>query len=90
MTSQGSVRTAIARKVPDRVPVRDGSWGAAVRRWEDEGLPRGKTPAGDFGCEIASIGADLSPRFPVKVLDESDEYVTEWSPQGGVRRYGNY
>ena len=86
MTSQERVRTAIARKVPDRVPVMDGPWGATIRRWEDEGLPRGKSPADHFGYEVVYLGADLSPRFPVKVLDESDEYVTETTPQGGVRR----
>ena len=33
MTSQERVRTAIARKVPDRVPVQDGPWRATVARW---------------------------------------------------------
>ena len=28
MSSQERVRTAIARKVPDRVPIMDGPWGA--------------------------------------------------------------
>jgi hypothetical protein len=41
MTPQERVRTAIARKVPDRVPIMDGPWWATVRRWEREGLPEG-------------------------------------------------
>jgi uroporphyrinogen decarboxylase len=86
MTSRERVRAAIARTVPDRVPVMDGPWGATIRRWEEEGLPRGKSPADHFGYEVVYIGADLSPRFPVKVIDENDEYVTETTPQGGIRR----
>ena len=86
MTSQERVRTAIARKVPDRVPIQDGPWWATVRRWEREGLPEGKSPADHFGYEIHGLGADLSPRFPVKVLDENDEYIVETTPMGGVRR----
>jgi uroporphyrinogen decarboxylase len=86
MSSQERVRTAIERKVPDRVPVMDGPWAATVRRWEEEGLPRGKSPADHFGYDIVSIGADCSPRFPVKVVAEDDEYVTETTSTGGIRR----
>ncbi len=86
MTSQERVRAAIARKVPDRVPIQDGPWWATVRRWEREGLPEGKSPADHFGYEIHGISADLSPRFPVKVLEENDEYVVETTSTGGVRR----
>jgi uroporphyrinogen decarboxylase len=86
MSSQERVRTAIARKVPDRVPIQDSPWSATVRRWEGEGLPAGKNPADHFGYEIVGIGADLSPRFPVKVLEENDAYVVQTTAEGGVRR----
>jgi uroporphyrinogen decarboxylase len=86
MTSQERVRTAIARKVPDRVPIQDGPWSATVRRWESEGLPLGTLPADYFGYEIDGIGADCTPRFPEKVLEENDEYIVETTAEGGVRR----
>jgi len=86
MTSQERVRTAIARKVPDRVPVQDGPWGATVERWHTEGLPPGKSPAEYFNYEIVAIGADLSPRYPVKVLSEDDEFITETTSMGGIRK----
>ncbi|MCX7028612.1 MAG: hypothetical protein NTU62_00635, partial [Spirochaetes bacterium] len=86
MSSQERVRTAIARKVPDRVPIHDGPWAATVRRWEGEGLPVEKSPADHFGYEIEGIEADLSPRFPVKVLEENEEYIVETTATGGVRR----
>lgn len=86
MTSRERVSTAIARKVPDRVPVQDGPWGATIQRWHTEGLPPRKSPAEYFNYEIVTIGADLSPRFPVKVLSENDEFVTETTSTGGIRR----
>jgi uroporphyrinogen decarboxylase len=86
MSSRERVQTAIARRVPDRVPIQDSPWSATVRRWEDEGLPLGKSPADHFGYEIVSIHADLSPRFPLKVLEENDEYLVETTAEGGVRR----
>jgi uroporphyrinogen decarboxylase len=86
MSSQERVRTAIARGVPDRVPVQDDPWAATVRRWEGEGLPVGKRPADLFAYEIEGIVADLTPRFPVKVLEEDGEYVVETTAMGGVRR----
>lgn len=86
MSSQERVRTAISHKIPDRVPIMDGPWGATVRRWEDEGLPENKSPADHFGYEIVAIGADTTPRFPTKTLEENDEYVTETTSIGGIRR----
>jgi uroporphyrinogen decarboxylase len=86
MTSQERVRTAIGRRIPDRVPIHDGPWGATVKRWHAEGLPESKSPADYFGYEIAAFGADLSPRFPTRVISEDGEFITETTPMGGVRR----
>lgn len=86
MTSQERVRTAIARKAPDRVPVQDGPWGSTIERWHTEGLPPRKSPAEYFNYEIINIGADLSPRYSIKVLSEDNEYITETTPTGGIRR----
>lgn len=33
MTSQERAGTAIARRIPDRVPIMDGPWSATVRRY---------------------------------------------------------
>ena len=40
-----------------------------------------------FVYEIEGIGADLSPRFPVTVLEENDGYVVETTAEGGGYRY---
>jgi uroporphyrinogen decarboxylase len=86
MTSQERVKTAINRKIPDRVPVQDSLWGATIERWRKEGLPRRKSPDEYFNYEFVSIGADLSPRFRVKVLSEDDEFIVQTTSTGGIVR----
>jgi hypothetical protein len=86
MSSQERVCTAIARHVPERVPIQDEPWAATVRRWEGKGLPLGKIPADHFGYDFIGISADLSPRFPERVLEENGEFVVETTAEGGVRR----
>lgn len=86
MTSRERVRLAIARKQPDRVPIHDSPWGATVARWRTEGLPLDKTPADYFGYEVRNLGGNLTPRLPTQVLSEDEEYVTETTAWGGVRR----
>lgn len=86
MSSQERVRIAISRQEPDRVPIQDGPWGATVKRWESEGLPEHRSPADHFGYEIVGIGADQGPRFPVKILEENDEYILETTSTGAIRR----
>jgi len=86
MTSQERVKTAIDLKVPDRVPVYDGPWAATVELWHKQGLPAGIGPGEYFDYDLELIGADLSPRLPVKTLDENEEYITETTSYGGIRR----
>ena len=55
-------------------------------RWRAEGLPSGVSPADYFGYELAVFSADTSPRFPVEVLYEDDEYIIERTTFGGIRK----
>lgn len=86
MTSQERVKAAISRQTPDRVPVCDSPWGATIRRWQNEGLPEGKSVADYFEYDIQLFTSDLSPRFPTRVLSEDEEYIIETTREGGVRR----
>ena len=86
LSSMERVSLAISRKQPDRVPIHDGPWKATINRWRMEGLPAGTDPKDYFGYEIRTISADLTPRFPVRVVDEDDEYITETTSMGGVRK----
>ncbi len=86
MTSRERVRTAIERMEPDRVPVYDDIWSATVKRWQREGFPEETSPADYFGFDMRGISADLTPRYPVRVLEKNEEYVVETTRYGGVRR----
>ncbi|MGQ9554826.1 MAG: uroporphyrinogen decarboxylase family protein [Anaerolineae bacterium] len=86
MTSRERVLKALNFQEPDRVPITDSPWGATIERWWQEGLPRDVPPEEYFGFEITSFGADTTPMFPIRVLEETDEYIVETTSTGGVRR----
>jgi uroporphyrinogen decarboxylase len=86
MTSRERVRRALAHQEADRIPIHDSPWGATISRWHAEGLPD-HVPAGEyFGFEICSLGVDISPQYPVRVVERTPEYIVETTPYGGVRR----
>jgi uroporphyrinogen decarboxylase len=86
MTSRERVRAALTHQETDRIPIHDSPWNATVNRWRREGMPDDIPPAEYFGYELVSIGADLSPRFPVKILEKNESYIVETTPYGGIRK----
>lgn len=86
MTGAQRFKLALAHREPDRIPIHDSPWAATVDRWQDEGLPHHVPVAEYFGYELWGSGCDLSPRFPVRVLERTDEYIIESTADGGVRR----
>jgi len=86
ITPRERVRLALAHKEADRIPIHDSPWGATISRWHTEGL-RDDVPVQEhFGFELRAFGADLSPQYPVRVVERSPEYIVETTPYGGVRR----
>lgn len=86
MTSRERVRTALAHKEADRIPISDSPWGATINRWRLEGMPA-EIPVDEyFGYEFAGFGADLSPRFPVKIVQKDETYIIETNSYGGMRK----
>lgn len=77
---------ALSHQEPDRVPVHDSPWRATITRWHKEGLPEEISVGEYFGFEFSSFGADLTPRFPIKVLEKNDTFIVETTSTGGVRR----
>ncbi len=86
MTSRERILMALNHQEPDRVPFHDSPWVSTVERWHNEGLPKDISPAEYFDFAIVSFGADTSPRFPVEVVEETDEYIVNTTPFGGKRR----
>ena len=98
MTTHERMSRMYAHREADRVPVTDSPWGATIQRWRREGLPEGVTCREYFGLDhFAGIAADNSPRFPERVLEETDEYVLtttkwgvtmkNWTHAGGVPQF---
>jgi uroporphyrinogen decarboxylase len=86
MTSRERMLKALNFQEADRIPITDSPWGATIERWWREGLPTDIAPEEYFGFEMVSFGPDTTPMFPVRVLEETDEYVVETTSCGGVRR----
>jgi len=86
MNSRERVELALKHREPDRVPIQDSPWAATIDRWRAEGLPSGISPADYFGFELCGFGADTSPRFPIEILSEDNEYIMERNSFGGIRK----
>lgn len=82
MTSHERFRRMYEHRDADRVPIIDSPWGATFERWHAEGLPTGVPWTEYFGIDsIASIWTDNSPRYPTRVIEQTDEYTistTAW------------
>ena len=87
MTTHERMTRMLEHREADRVPIIDGPWGATFERWHKEGLPKDVDWIDYFGLDrFASIGADNSPRYPVKTLEETDEYTVRTSSWGATLR----
>jgi uroporphyrinogen decarboxylase len=83
MTTHERFTRMFEHRPADRVPVDDAPWGATIERWHREGLPEGVSWVDYFDLDkVATIGVDNSPRWPVKVLEETDQYTISTSPWG--------
>jgi len=72
LTTHERVKRMYEHREADRVPITDSPWGATIERWQREGMPSDADFAEFFGLDrFAYIGVDNSPRYPVKVLEET-------------------
>ncbi|MBI2843950.1 MAG: hypothetical protein HYX78_11175 [Armatimonadetes bacterium] len=62
-------------------------WSETVERWKTEGLPADVNVEDHFGSDIAILPwPDLSLRFPVEVIEDTDEYIVQWDANGVLRK----
>ncbi len=98
MTTHERMTRMFEHREADCVPVTDSPWGATVERWHREGMPAGMTADDFFGLDkFAGIGTDNSPRYPVTVVEETDEFkirttawgqtIKNWKTHGGVPEF---
>ncbi len=87
MTSYERFRRMYAHEEADRVPVIDGPWGATIERWQREGMPEDANYVEFFDLDrVEHIGADNSPRFESKVVEETDAYIIHTTAWGATLR----
>jgi len=81
------VTAALRHEEPDHLPILDTPWESTIARWHGEGLPReiGSIAAleGYFGFDLARRGYHPTPGFAVEVIEKTDTYVIETTPEGG-------
>ena len=86
LTSSQRVRLAIEHKETDRVPIHDSVWAATASRWRGEGLPAEMPVSEYFHYELQGFGVDITPQFPVRVVERTAEYVVKTTPYGSTRK----
>ncbi len=86
MDGRERIKRALAHEVADHVAITDTCWRSTIARWRREGLPPDVAPEDYFGYDMAKVGFDQSPRFPVKILDDDGVHVIQTTPYGRVVR----
>jgi len=85
MTSYERFRCMYEHREADRVPIIDSPWGATIERWRREGMPQDADWVDFFGADrTATIHVDNSPRYPVRTVEETDEYTVRTTGWGAT------
>lgn len=75
MTTKERFSRMYEHRDADRVPILDSPWRQTIDRWISEGMPDDDYVTFFDLDKVAHISADYSPRYPVKTVEETDEYV---------------
>ena len=83
MTSHERFSRMYEHREADRIPIIDSPWAATIERWQREGMPKDVNFVDFFDLDrVAHIGADNLPRFPVKVIEDTDAHKISTSAWG--------
>ena len=87
MTTHERVSRMFAHQEADRIPITDSPWGATIERWQREGMPAKVSYVDFFGLDrFVGLGVDTSPRYPERVVEETDTYRTTATKWGATLR----
>ena len=88
MNSYERIKRMYEHREADRIPIIDDPWKGTIRRWHREGMPAGMDWCDYFDVDkVGIIEIDISPRMPVKVLEETDRYYIATSPWGVTMKH---
>ena len=83
MTTWERFKRTFEHREADRIPITDDPWFTTVRRWNQEGLPQNTDWTEYFDIDkVVHIDIDISPRFPKKIIEETDRYIISTTPWG--------
>ena len=87
LTSKERIQRIFNHQEADRVPIADVPWDSTIARWHREGMP--KDVAWEDYLEVDTIRhilPDNSPRYPITVIEATDEYRIYTTPWGATRK----
>ncbi|MBO4406572.1 MAG: hypothetical protein J5849_02640 [Clostridia bacterium] len=83
MNTYERFQRALNHQEADRIPIIDEPWAGTLRRWHAEGMPEGVDWRDYFGIDkLERISVDITPRYEVKVLEDTDRYQIVTTPWG--------
>jgi len=87
LTSRERMLRTFRHQDVDRMMMVDSAWDGTIKRWYNEGMPRGVDWEDYFGFDkIVRICPDNSPRYPYKLLEETDRYRVVATPWGMIEK----
>jgi uroporphyrinogen decarboxylase len=87
MTSRERFQRMYAHQEADRIPIIDSPWAATIERWQREGMPADVHYTDFFDLDrTGHIGVDNSPRYPERLIEETDAYTVRTSNWGVTQR----
>lgn len=87
MTSHERIKRMYEHKEADRVAIVDVPWNATIERWQEQGMPVGVDFSEYFDIDrIPKIEVDNSPRFEVKIIEETEDYIVHTTAWGSTFR----
>ncbi len=90
LTERERILRTYRREEIDRIPMLDNPWAGTKRRWLAEGMPKGTPWEEYFGFDRwIRVRPDNSPRFPHKLIEQTDRYRIETTPWGGTQKVFN-
>ena len=88
MTTYERIARMYAHQEADRIPILDEPWQGTIRRWHREGMPANMEWQDYFGADkLGIINIDISPRYPIKRIEENDRYYIETSEWGVTMKH---
>ncbi len=87
MNSYERILAMFEHREADRIPMTDSPWEGTLSRWRREGLPANEAWDEHFGFDvIGNFGADTSPRYEEKIVEETETHITRTTSWGVTLR----